>query len=69
MTTKVSWHCSRKRKHLRIPYVACLAWKEAQAIRVLTMMEQLLARSNYLQAGAELLACRGSGRGEDLDKL
>lgn len=35
MTTKVSWHCSKKRKHLRIPYVACRAWKEAQTLRAL----------------------------------
>lgn len=67
MTTKVSWHCSRKRKHLRIPYVACLAWKEAQALRALlgtaASQEQLWqARTNMWPAGE--VGGRGSGHTE-----
>jgi len=48
MTTKVSWHCSRKRKHLRIPYVACLAWKEAQALRALAVMGAVISQEQLL---------------------
>jgi len=58
MTTNVNWHCSRKRKHLRIPYVACRAWKEAQTFRALTVMGAVISQQ---QAGADHVACR---RGE-----
>lgn len=65
MTTKVSWHCSRKRKHLRIPYVACLAWKEAQALRALlgaaASQERLLAARGRTCSQQGKWEGRGSG--------
>lgn len=52
---------------MRIPYVACLAWKEAQALRAL--LGAAASQEQLWQAGTEHVAYRGSGRGEDLDTL